>query len=89
VQAIVRVQVKDKGGGGIKSHIQSVFRARIRGKGSCFRVSLFHDRHVMPCMIISVWNFALTVLVFRVFWVLPRNRLAGMHVPPGGSTVCE
>jgi len=43
----------------------------------------------MPYMILNVGNFALTVLVFRVFWVLPRNRLADMHVPPGGSTVCE
>ena len=30
-------------------------------------------------------NFPLSDVVPAEFWVLPRNRLAGMHVPPGGT----
>jgi len=57
VQAIVRVQAKDKGGFWIKSHIQSEFGARIRGKGSCFYV---YNSYIMYCNTINriVWLFS-------------------------------
>jgi len=30
---------------------------------------------------------SLSDAVFWKFWVLPRNRLAGMHMPPGGTLI--
>jgi len=32
-------------------------------------------------------NFPLSGIVSAKFWVLPRNRLAGIHVPLGGTLV--
>ena len=43
----IRVVLLAKGKG-VQGEWESQFGARIPGKGSCFRVFLFHDRLVMP-----------------------------------------
>jgi len=32
-------------------------------------------------------DFPLSGAVSAQFWILPRNRLAGMHVPPGSTLI--